>query len=121
MIEADDQGTLSVMVEMIREAGFDFLDLYKNDALGIDVGHDFYNTTHLNVFGTEKFTTFLSSYIMEHYQLDTEHDPKVTEEWDKCASYNDELLTYLKEQTEQDVNDFLYTQKDFREGIEEST
>ena len=121
MIEADDQGTVSVLVDMIHEAGFDFLDLYKNNALQLDLGHDFYNTTHLNVFGAEKFTTFLSSYIMEHYQLDTEHDPKITEEWDKCASYNDELIAYLKEQTEQDVNGFLYTQKDLIKPIEEST
>ena len=120
MVEAHGDESFAQMTAMIEEAGFDFIDLYKEDAVGIDVTHDYYNTTHLNVYGAERFTTYLSDYIMTHYQLETEHDPKVTKEWEECASYNDELLSYLKELTDQDVNGFLYTQKDFLEGMEES-
>ncbi|MBQ9030182.1 MAG: hypothetical protein IJ106_01845 [Parasporobacterium sp.] len=104
------------MIEMIRDAGFDFVNLSAAvEDIGVDIGHDYYNTTHFNVFGAEKFTTFLADYMMKRYRLRTDHDPAVLEEWDQCASRNQQILGYLEELTEQDANGFLYTQRDFLE------
>lgn len=114
MVEYAATDSYKQMIDMIREAGFDFVNLSAAvEDMGIDPGQDFYNTTHFNVYGAEKFTTFFSDYIMKRYQLDTEHDPAITEKWESCASYNEQIVEYLKTLTDQDVNGFLYTQKDF--------
>ncbi|MBR3402404.1 MAG: hypothetical protein IKG67_09240 [Parasporobacterium sp.] len=102
------------MIDMIREAGFDFLNLNAAAKdMGIDVTHDFYNTTHLNIFGAEKYTRFLADYIVKRYDLKTEHEDAVCREWEECASYNAQILPYVEELTSQNANGFLYTQRDF--------
>ena len=121
MVQYNGTESYQKMVEMIRGAGFDFVNLCAAVGdMGIDPGSDYYNTTHFNVYGAEKFTSFLAGYIMARYGLNTEHDEKVTAEWDKCASYNEQILDYLKGLTDQDVNGFLYTQKDFLGGLQTS-
>lgn len=114
MVEYNGTESYKRMVERIREAGFDFVNLSAAAGdMGIDVGHDYYNTTHFNVFGAEKFTTFLADYIAKCYQVDITHDPEVTKEWEQCASHNQQVFDDLKNLTENDVNGFLYTQRDF--------
>jgi len=102
----------------IEEAGYDFLnldDLQKE--MGIDKEHDWYNDGHLNMFGAEKYTCFLSDYIANHYEINTDHSPEVTEEWNYCASLNNDIISFLKEETEQEKNIYRYTQKDLLEGV----
>jgi len=104
------------MIDMIREAGFDFVNLGGAiEDIGLDLTTDFYNATHLNVYGAEKFTSFFANYLMQRYQLNTDHTDKVTAEWDDCASYNDQILSRLKKLTDESAKGFLYTQRDFLE------
>ena len=106
--------TYHQMIEMIREAGYDFLNTNAAiEDMGLELGHDFYNTSHLNIFGTEKFTRFLAGYMVHKYNLQTDHTEAVKKEWEECASYNDRILPYVEELTEQNANGFLYTQRDF--------
>ena len=101
------------MIEMIRAAGYDFLNMNAAiQDMGLDLGHDYYNTSHLNVFGAEKFTRFLAAYIVQRYDIQTDHTEEVEKEWQECASYNEQVLKYLEEQTEQNAGGFLYTQRD---------
>lgn len=106
--------TFPQMIDMIRGAGYDFLNTNAAiEDMGLDLGHDFYNTSHLNVFGAEKFTAFLADHITKRYSLTTEHAESVNEKWDHCASYNDDILTRLEQLTEEGASGFLYTQRDF--------
>ena len=109
--EPDD--TYKQMVDTIREAGFDFVNLNSAvEDMHVNFDKDFYNTTHFNVFGTEKFTEFLSDYIMNRYGINTQHDEQIRNEWDLCASCDEHVLGRLKELTEQRTGGFLYTQGD---------
>ena len=116
MISYEPQDSYGQMIQMIRDAGFDFLNLNAAvEDMGLDMNHDFYNSTHLNVFGAEKFTKFFSGYLMYMYNIDTVHDAAVTAEWNECASYNDQILSRLEKLTEEGANGYLYTQSDFLE------
>ena len=117
MVEYGNTDSYKQMIEMIREAGFDYVNLCAAvDDIGVDITHDYYNTTHFNMYGAEKFTAFFADYIMKRYKLNTQHDEKVTEEWEDCASYNNQIISYVKDLTDQDANGFLYTQKDYLGG-----
>ena len=104
------------MISMIREAGFDFVNLEAAvDDIGLDMTTDFYNSTHLNIFGAEKFTSFFANYLMQRYNLKTDHTLEVEKEWLDCASYNDKILTNLEYLTAKNANGYLFTQRDFLE------
>ena len=101
-------------IDMIGEYGFPYLNMEEiADEICINDEEDFYNSTHLNIYGCEKYTKFLSEYIMENYDIDTEHSEAVTEEWDICASYNDTVTGRLKDEIARHVDEgpeYLYTQ-----------
>lgn len=96
--------------EIVTEAGYDYLDCSKLEKteIGIDNKTDYYNREHLNVFGCEKFTDFLGGYITEHYDIKTEHDKEVDEQWSECADFAKKLFVKLKERTLADEDDFYY-------------
>ncbi|MCQ2530410.1 MAG: hypothetical protein MJ086_04060 [Lachnospiraceae bacterium] len=101
------------MIDKIHAAGYDFLNMEAvEDEMGLDVNHDYYNSTHLNIFGAEKYTDYLSKYVMDNYNLNTNYAPEVKKEWDYCASFNDHVIEKLKTLTENNSGGYLYTQKD---------
>jgi len=100
-------------VAYLQAEGYDYLDVdAAADEMGIDRSQDFYNEGHCNIYGAEKVTTFLSEYLADHYQINTEHTDQVRAEWDHCASYNDYVLKICKGRTDKRENVFLY-EEDF--------
>ena len=100
-------------LDKIQAAGYDFLNMEElSDEIGIDVNNDFFNTTHLNIFGAEKYTAYLSEYVMENYDIDTEHSEDVKKEWDYCASFNDSFISRTEKLTLDKKGGYHYTQKD---------
>lgn len=71
--------------ELVEKYGYTFLntnDYY--DEMDIDFEHDFYHRDHVNLYGAEKFTSFLGAYIMEHYSdvvKDRRNDSAYSEKW----------------------------------------
>lgn len=65
------------MKQVIESYGFDYLntnDYYQE--IGLDYSFDFYDVSHVNVFGAEKYTDFLAAYIDDRYDLpDHRSDP----------------------------------------------
>ncbi len=79
---SDTKERYNYMKRIIAEYGYDFIntnDYY--DEMGIDFSTDFYNENHTNLLGAEKYTRFLSQYIMENYNIDTEHEQSVESSW----------------------------------------
>ncbi len=102
------------MLDKIDKAGYDFLNIHNvAEDIGVDQKHDFYNAGHMNVFGTQKSTDYLSKYIVDHYDLNKDYAPEVVKEWDNCASYNDKIMNHLEELTENKTDKYTYAQRDF--------
>ena len=56
--------------KIIGEYGFPFLNMETlSDEIGIDPEHDYYNRTHLNLYGQQKLTEYLARYIREELGL----------------------------------------------------
>ncbi|MCR5042304.1 MAG: hypothetical protein K6C36_09445 [Clostridia bacterium] len=74
------------VMEHVRERGYTVLDFNTDElleAVGIDFGADFKDNRHLNIYGTLKFTNWLSEYIVENYEL-PDRSADETESWDKA-------------------------------------
>lgn len=84
IIDTEEKENFNYVSEIITNAGYDFID--ANDyikEMGIDYDTDFYNYAHVNIFGADKYTEFLSKYIVENYELkDRREDPNY-DSWDE--------------------------------------
>ena len=68
--------------EIINRYGYDFLD--ANDyyeEMGLDFGTDFYNYSHVNIFGADKYTDFLNDYLKSNYNLPDRREDANYQDW----------------------------------------
>ena len=91
-ISIEDQKKYNTVGDIIQDNGFDYLNtnLYYEE-IGIDFSTDFYNKDHVNLFGAEKYTTFLEQYILDNYAMPDHRDDEAYESW------NENYKQFLKE------------------------
>ncbi|MCI6992827.1 MAG: hypothetical protein MR892_05275 [Clostridiales bacterium] len=72
-------------MDMVKERGYTVInfntpEMYEE--LDIDWDHDFYNSKHVNYIGAEKYTSWLSEYIKENYDLEDHRGDSRYESWE---------------------------------------
>lgn len=89
--------------DIVNEYGFDYLNFEKDFTMtGLDEEKDFYNLDHLNVYGQQKFTAFLTQYLMDNYGLSAgEPTESQKKEWETCADYYEAYVRYSESLIEQ--------------------
>ena len=56
--------------KIVKSRNQDFLDANDYiDQMNLDYRYDFYNGNHVNIYGAEKYTNFLSEYLVKNYNL----------------------------------------------------
>lgn len=89
-MDEKDMGSLNSLFRILDERDVPYLNYSQTDSdsnftnmPGLDRNHDFYNKNHVNYYGAEEFTSVLSAYLDENYDLpDRRTDPAVKEHWD---------------------------------------
>lgn len=77
-------------VQIVNSYGFDYFDgIRSNVELGI-VPEDWFDGGHLNAYGSDKFTRFLSEFILDNYQLSDHRNDPLYNTWEE--EYNEILL-----------------------------
>lgn len=62
--------SFNTIESIVKQRGYDFLNANKyTKEIQIDYTSDFYNINHVNTFGAEKYTNYLSEYISKKYLL----------------------------------------------------
>ena len=88
---ADQKEEYNYLASVIENRGYGFLD--ANDylsAMGIDGAKDFWNQSHLNIYGAEKYTKFLTKYVNENYDITPMHSEKTESSWaEGCIAWNE--------------------------------
>lgn len=91
--------------QILEEYGYPFLNCEKKKAeIGLNAGTDFYDSNHLNVSGTRKFTRWFSEYLLEHGVAVREPSEEQKKQWERTAHFTKLLLDYYEELQEQGVN-----------------
>ena len=85
--------------KIIGEYGFPFLNMETlSDEIGIDPERDYYNRTHLNLYGQQKLTEYLARYIREELGLvPREQDAEQTRAWEESSDYYTRYCRYIEE------------------------
>lgn len=78
----------NTMDDIVTSYGFRFLNTNEYfEEMKIDISRDFIDKWHVNVFGMEKYTSFLGKYIVENYGL-PDHRVEGNAGWDEAyAAY----------------------------------
>ncbi len=86
--------------EYILEEGYNFKD-YKDSIyeIGLDFAQDFSDIAHTNVWGAEKFTIYFAEDMMRIYNLESESNEEIINDWDNELALWHEFLE-VKEITE---------------------
>lgn len=97
----DSQKHAHTVGEIAGEYGVRFVDVTELDSI-VDYAVDcFDREPHLNVSGSLKMTSFLGSYIREHYEVADRRDDARYAHWDaQLDGYRDEKRALLRAQTE---------------------
>ena len=83
-------------IDMVRERGYTALDFNTPemyDELGLDFEKDFYNSKHVNYIGAEKYTRYLTSYLVENYDLPDHRGEAGYESWETAYSLYEDFVS----------------------------
>lgn len=83
----------------ILEMGWQFINTnnYLQD-MDIDSYVDyFYDSRHMNIFGAEKYTKFLGTYILQHFRLQDHRDDEAYHQWNEDYIVWEQQVGLLKE------------------------
>ena len=85
--------------KIVGEYGFPFLNMEGlADEIGIDPEHDYYNRTHLNLYGQQKLTEFLAQYIKTNFNIvPRAQDAEQSRAWEESADYYTRYCRYIEE------------------------
>ena len=69
----DFEALFNSVADYAADNGIPFLDLYdRMDELNLDFPNDMHNSSHLNLYGACKVSTYFSEYLVQNYNL-TDH------------------------------------------------
>lgn len=72
-----------------------FLDEKQISDIGIDFYTDYYDGTHLNLLGQEKFSRYFAHYLKKNYDFNNHNgNERLVEEWNQA--YQDYMVYYKK-------------------------
>ena len=93
--------------QIIKEAGFEFIDLgYRMDEIGLVEVPDFYDAHHMNAPGQKKTSDYLGKLIKEKYNIEpTALSDRQKAEWDESVDYIERFYRYFDEYTKDHASD----------------
>lgn len=77
--------------QVIKSYGYKVFDLdYELENIGLDKNLDYYDYNHVNIYGQQKVTRYLSTILENEYHLKSEYSKNLIEKWNK------EYESYIK-------------------------
>lgn len=95
--------------EIVSQYGYDFQN-YENsfEKIGLNTQKDYYNQDHVNVYGMEKTTKFIGQYIVDHYDVKTEHSKEDIDRWNTCVEKMENIIYKAKDDIENNRKNVYY-------------
>ena len=86
---------------LIESYGYQFAN-FENSLkdMNLDAMHDFYNNDHVNIYGMEKTTGYIGQYIVDNYDVMSEHSKEDIDRWNECSEKMDSIILSAKQDIE---------------------
>lgn len=91
--------------KIVAKYGYPYLNCQQHwDEIGLDSYHDLYNRAHLNIYGHEKLTKFVSRYLSSELGLKPAgRGNDIRENWNEALLYYDAYQKFSDECIKKDV------------------
>lgn len=103
-IEIEDHKKIYNYVERrVKEAGYDFIDAndYREE-IKINYSTDFYNPSHVNIYGSNKYTDFITKYIKSNFNLIDHRKENIYSDWDELLPKWNRMKNVISEETDKE-------------------
>lgn len=115
-----DQDIRREIGELVTEYGYPFTDYRAEfEEIGLDYTTDFYDKTHANALGAEKYTLYAMQDILEAYDVDATYEQSVIDSWNEAYEewevYDKEETQGLYEDIEEDILEAVIIGDEFNE------
>lgn len=96
IITNEDMRTYNEIMEIAKEEGIDFINYCEYfDEIGLEFDRDFNDESHLNYWGSCKFTEFMGSYLASFDEIPDRRGEEGYESWDENVKMiYEELASY---------------------------
>lgn len=85
------------IASIVNEYGYDFVSFENSFAeMGLIPSEDFYNDDHVNIYGAEKTTRYIGQYIVDRYNVKTEHSQEDKDRWNLCVEKMNTVIDKAK-------------------------
>lgn len=77
---------MNAVTEYVKSRGYECLNFNTeklSEAVGLDYSTDFYNNHHVNYLGAEKYTEYLSKYLIDNYDLPDHRGDNTYAAWEE--------------------------------------
>lgn len=100
-----EMGTANTVIKILKENNLDYISYCETDKEGnfincpeINRETDFYNDSHVNYYGAEKFTSIFTKYLNDNYDIpDRRNEKDVAEYWAEMSENIDEKMAKVEE------------------------
>lgn len=100
-----EKANFNFIEKKVKEAGFGFLDSNEySKEMNIDYDTDFYNYNHVNIYGADKYTSFLSEYMKSNYNMPDRRDNSDYSDWDDLLDNWNSLVDATKSEIDEIIN-----------------
>lgn len=82
ILNSEESENLNTIIKLLKEVGLNVINTNSDNFLNLDYQNDFYNNSHINAYGTHKFTNYLCNYLYENYNIGI--SPKYDTSWEKA-------------------------------------
>ena len=123
ILSESDWMILNTCGDMIQARGYSYInfnDYYEE--IGLNFETDFGDVNHVNFLGAEKYTSYLTNYIADHYELPDHRGEEAYSEWDRDyeiygesqAQWKEKIVTLVEEHlTAKEIGESLADISDF--------
>lgn len=113
-----EHGRANTVYKILEENGMDYIHFYKNGSgeftVDLDNTQEFYDESHVNYYGAEKFTDALAKYLDEKYDLpDRRNDKAAASYWNgKYKAVQEGVARYEQEKAAKELENQLKAQEE---------
>ena len=102
---ASHSAAVAKVAQVLENYGYSLLNLEeKIEEIGLDFDKDFYNDEHLNIYGMEKTTTYIGSFLADHILgAPIEQTAENTKHWEECVDAYQVYRAYAYDRTEKGI------------------
>jgi len=107
-ITEEEQKIYNYQFEIAEEYGLDYMDCNKlYDEIGIDYKTDIADGLHLNIWGSNKFSSYLGKYLVENYEIPDHRGDALYESWEQNSLIHRQELNMLNIKNVNNIDDYL--------------